>query len=50
MNLLETRMLQLVGAGLREATSCCTLPPLAGYRLDRAKQDFVVRLAGLIDM
>jgi hypothetical protein len=43
VRLLERRMLQLVGAGLRCASSCCTLPPLAGYRLDRLKQDFAVR-------
>jgi hypothetical protein len=43
--LVERRMLQLVGAGLRCASSCCSLPPLAGYRLDRLKQDFAVRAA-----
>jgi hypothetical protein len=43
--LVERRMLQLVGAGLRCASSCCSLPPLAGYRLDRLKQDFAVSTA-----
>jgi hypothetical protein len=48
LRLVERRMLQLVGAGLRCASSCCSLPPLAGYRLDRLKQDFAVRGAALI--
>ncbi|WIA36413.1 hypothetical protein OEZ86_007724 [Tetradesmus obliquus] len=42
VRLLERRMLQLTGAGLRCASACCALPALAGYRLDRLKQDFAL--------
>jgi hypothetical protein len=43
--LLERRMLQLVGTALREAPACAALPALAGYRLDRLRQDFEVSFA-----
>lgn len=48
--LLERRMVQLVGAGLRTAKTCCTLPALAGYRLDRLKQDFAVSESYLMNV
>lgn len=48
--LLERRMTSLIRAALREHLPCCQVPTLAGYRLDKLKQDFAVGAAVLGSM